>query len=70
MDPEFPKEPSVLLEHDKTGNRLTSLRSIPQGHTSPAVALTAYDMEALRSGDLRRASQLASGVYKLTPVTA
>jgi hypothetical protein len=26
--------------------------------------------EALRSGDLRRASQLASGVYKLTPVTA
>jgi hypothetical protein len=25
--------------------------------------------EALRSGDLRRASQLASGVYKLTPVT-
>jgi hypothetical protein len=26
--------------------------------------------EALRSGDLRRASQLASRVYKLTPVTA
>ena len=26
--------------------------------------------EALRSGDVRRASQLASGVYKLTPVTA
>jgi hypothetical protein len=26
--------------------------------------------EALRSGDLHRASQLASGVYKLTPVTA
>lgn len=26
--------------------------------------------EALRSGDLRRASQLASRVYRLTPVTA
>ena len=26
--------------------------------------------EALRSGDLRRASQLASRVYKLTPVSA
>jgi hypothetical protein len=26
--------------------------------------------EALRSGDVRRASQLASRVYKLTPVTA
>ena len=26
--------------------------------------------EAQRSGDLRRALQLASGVYKLTPVTA
>jgi hypothetical protein len=26
--------------------------------------------EALRSGDLRRTSQLASGVYTLTPVTA
>ena len=25
--------------------------------------------EALRSGDLRRAFQLANGVYKLTPVT-
>ena len=27
-------------------------------------------MEGLRSGDLRRASRLASGLYKLTPVTA
>jgi len=26
--------------------------------------------EALRSGDLRRASRLASQVYRLTPVTA
>jgi hypothetical protein len=26
--------------------------------------------DALRSGDLRRASQLASRIYKLTPVTA
>ena len=26
--------------------------------------------EALRSGDLRRASQLASRVYRLTPVSA
>lgn len=26
--------------------------------------------EALRSGDLRRASELASRVYRLTPVTA
>ncbi len=26
--------------------------------------------EALRAGDLRRASQLASRVYRLTPVTA
>jgi len=70
MDPEFPKEPSVLLEHDKTGKPTHVVAGHSVGHPSPAVVLTAYDMEALRSGDLRRASQLASGIYKLTPVTA
>ena len=62
----IPKEPSVLLEHDKAGKPTHVVAEQSVGTYLARRLLTAYDMEALRSGDLRRASQLASGVYKLT----